>query len=661
MGSPATLTWELDNAVSSLTLDGVTRTALSGSVQAVPVRRQTYTLVAGDGKGRQETSAVEVAAQGMDVLAGNPGGGGCLDGVGTLARLSFPGPVASDAQGNLFFADYYFNVIRKVGVDGTVTTIAGIPGTGGYVDGPAATAQFSTISGLAVASDGTIYVVDHGNGKIRKVAGGQVSTFISLGGGGSGSFLENPAFDGAGNLYVPLDLEGRVAKVSPAGVVTNAATGLIYPCWASLSPSGNLIVVDSFGGLVYQVGSGGSLNQLAFTYAPNDPGGSGALREGVRSVAFDSAGHCYLGTYASLFQVDALNQVTTLAHVDGKQQGSGYLGTIAWSAGGFLWAPKTMMGAVIGKVAAGSPYAVVAGDPSLSGDLDGPGGQALFNAPAGLALDSHGSAYVADQGNFKLKRISNDGTVTTLPIQGAVPRSFMWVDSLGDLYFTDATNRAVSKISGNQSTTVAGGWNSQVGLDALTGIAGDGNGNLYVGDTPWNAGYAVIHKVTYSGQVTSLAGGFPGHSDGQGALASFTVPRGVAFSKGAIYVCDSSNNAIRKVLPDGTVTTFAGVAGAPAGYQDGAGGVARFSDPTSLTADAAGNLFVVDSGNHCIRKVTPDGLVSTVVGSPSRIGTGLGPAAWSLNNPQAVQVTAKGDLLVIDAGAVLLVTAPEGK
>ena len=164
MGTQVTLSWDLDGSVTTLLLDGAKQPTKSGSVKVTPVRRQIFTLVASDENGRKETAIVKVAAHGLDLLAGNAGGGGSLDGQGVNARLTFPGPAATDAQGNFYFADYGFNVIRKVSLNGNISTFAGVPGNGGYVDGPASTAQFSTISGLAFAPDGSLFVVDHGNG-----------------------------------------------------------------------------------------------------------------------------------------------------------------------------------------------------------------------------------------------------------------------------------------------------------------------------------------------------------------------------------------------------------------------------------------------------------------------------------------------------------------
>lgn len=656
MGAPATLTWELDASVTGLTLDGAPVTATSGQVQVTPSHRQTYTLVAKNAKGSQETATVAVAARGLDLLAGSIGGQGMLDGQGSHARLTFAGPVAADAQGNLIFADYFYNVVRKVGLDGTVTTLAGVPGNPGYLDGPAATAQFSTITGLAVAQDGTIIVVDHDNAVLRKILDGQVSTFVSLGGGGSGYILENPAFDAAGNLYVPLNMMGKVSMVTPAGAVSDAVTGLTYPSWASVSPAGDLWVIDEMGGLVYQIGPGGTRTLVSFTYAAGDPGGTGAVA-GMKSLAFDGAGHMYLCGYTQILQVDATNQVTTLAQVDGNGNGSGYFETVAWSPAGFLWAPETSNGGVIGKVAPGLTYTPVAGAAAQVGDLDGPGAQALFNGPGGIAFDLSGNVLVADGGNGRLRSVAPDGTVATLPLAGgAAPGSCLWMDPKGDLYFTAWSSQAVLRLSQGQVSVVA----SQTPLDAVQGITGDGAGNLFVTDDPWESGYARVQEVTTSGAVTFIAGNYPGQVDGQGASARFSTPHGITWSQGLLFVADAGSGTIRTVSADGTVTTLAGSLDEAPGFADGEGSTARFSDPEAVAMAPDGHLFVADAGNHCIRMITPQGDTTTVVGNPASIGLSLGPTG-TLANPIGILATPKGDLVILDGGAILLYTAPEGQ
>jgi streptogramin lyase len=395
---------------------------------------------------------------------------------------------------------------------------------------------------------------------------------------------------------------------------------------------------------------------MSFTYADGDPGGTGAVLEGTDALAYDGAGHLYLCNSTQILQVDAANEVTTLAQVDGNQAGSGYFETLAWSPAGFLWVPKTLMGAVIGKVAPGSPFVSVAGAPAQSGNLDGPGAQALFSGAGGIALDLAGNVLVADAGNSALRTIAPDGTVATLPVAGgSAPKSFMWTDPQGKLYFTDWFSQAVYCFANGEVTLVTG----KGSLDAVQGITGDGAGNLFVTDDAWTWGDDLVQAITAAGTVTSLAGGFPGTADGQGASASFGGPHGITWSQGTLFVADTTTQRIRTVATDGTVATLAGSSSLAPGFADGPGVSARFAYPSAVAMAPDGNLFVADQGNHCLRMITPQGEVTTVVGSASAIGACLG-FPGSLQSPSDLLVTPKGDLVILDGSGVLLYTAPEG-
>ena len=175
------------------------------------------------------------------------------------------------------------------------------------------------------------------------------------------------------------------------------------------------------------------------------------------------------------------------------------------------------------------------------------------------------------------------------------------------------------------------------------GVAADAAGNIYVGDSNNRR----IRKISPDGTVGTLAGsGSPGCADGVGAAASFHNPYGVAVdSAGNLYVADHSAHRLRKITPDGTVSTLAG---STSGFVDGAGAAAKFCYPTGVTVDAAGNIYVSEQVGHRIRKITPNGTVSTLAGSgrPGSID-GVGAAA-SFNSPQGVAVDAAGNLLVAD-------------
>jgi serine/threonine protein kinase/sugar lactone lactonase YvrE len=266
----------------------------------------------------------------------------------------------------------------------------------------------------------------------------------------------------------------------------------------------------------------------------------------------------------------------------------------------------------------------VAGQAGVAGYTNGLGVQAKFRLPNSLVVDtSSGSAivYVADTGNQSIRRIDSNGLVTTV---AGMPHKHGSFDGAG----------TVARFYGPFG----------IAVDTSTGDA-----ILYVADT----GNNTIRKISSAGVVTTLAGeaGKPGNADAAWLSARFRNPWGVAVeSDGDIVVADSSNDTIRKVLPSGTVFTAAGQAGS-IGSVDGYGNNAQFNNPSAVAEDASGNLFISDSGNHVIRKITPSRVVSTFAGSAGNAGSvdGNGESArfW---NPQGVAVDGVGNVYVADTG-----------
>lgn len=264
---------------------------------------------------------------------------------------------------------------------------------------------------------------------------------------------------------------------------------------------------------------------------------------------------------------------------------------------------------------------------STQGYAEGTGTAALFKNPYGIAFDGGGAVVVSDQGNYKVRKIFSDNSTALLAgstygytnATGASAQFGLVAgvarDGFNNAFICDAENNAIRKItSSGVVTTVAGGTqgeNDGIGTAAQFyrpyGIVSDVNGNLYVADTYNHR----IRKISTAGVVTTLAGSTQGYADGTGAAAQFNYPFGIAIdASGNVYV--GENCRIRKITPAGVVTTFAG--GTP-GFSDGTGTAAQFQNGLSgITIDASGNLFVADTYNYRIRKITPAAEVTTYAG-----------------------------------------------
>jgi DNA-binding beta-propeller fold protein YncE len=313
----------------------------------------------------------------------------------------------------------------------------------------------------------------------------------------------------------------------------------------------------------------------------------------------------------------------------------------------------------------------IAGD-GLEGYQDGPAAAARFRTPRGLDFDAAGNLYVVDTNNHRIRVITAEGQVKTVAGDGesgcvdgpghtarfTYPR-YLAVDRAGHVYvadtdndrirkitMTDPENPVVSTFSGEGVRGFADGPRGACRYHHPNGLAFDADGYLYVAD----ASNRRIRKVSPGGTATTLAGGeIAGYADGPGHEARFNSPRGVAVDAlGRIFVADYGNSRIRMLTPDGHVSTFAG--DGRGAFADGQGVAASFRDPCDLDFDAAGNLYVVDCDNHCIRKIDPDANVTTIAGD----GKGLadyadGPGHIArFSTPRALTVTPAGVVYVAD-------------
>ncbi len=600
--------------------------------------------------------AADASTYTFSTLAGTAGAViNSAEGTGSAAQFYSPRGVAVDSAGNVFVADSSNNTIRKVTAAGVVTTFAGLAGVQGRNDGAGAAARFLDPYGLAADNAGNLYVADTSNNAIRKISPAGVVTTLagslsgaqgSNDGTGTAAQFREPrgvAVDGGGNVYVADYGNHTLRKISPAGVVTTLA------------------------------GAAG-------VQGSSDGSGASARFSGLAGVAVDGAGNVYVADTdnRTIRKVSPGGSVATLAGSAGMGGSTDATGAaarfaeprgIAVDAGGTLYVAD--YGAhTIRKISAAGTVTTLAGSAPAAGSTDGSGSAARFYFPSGVTVDNLGNVYVADTSNNTIRKITASGSVTTLA--GLAGRSSsvdgigsaarfedpyaVAADGIGNVYVADATDHTIRKITpAGVVTTLAGsagsfgsadGTGSAARFKGPLGLAVDGGGTLYVADT----GNSTIRRITPAGVVTTLAGlaGNSGSIDGLGSAARFSEPNGIAVdSAGNLYVADTSNNTVRKITPAGLVTTLAGSPGA-VGLVNGSGSEARFSVIFDVAVDGAGNVYVCDHGNHVIRKISASGAVTTLAGSGtagSNDGTG---AAASFRYPTGVAVDSGGTVFVAD-------------
>ncbi len=500
-------------------------------------------------------------------VAGNSRPGYSGDGgPATSAQLASQWGIAADGAGNLFIADDVR--IRRVSANGIITTVAGNGARGFSGDGgPATSAELNGAFAVAVDNAGDLFIADYQNNRVRKVAASGIITTVAGNGvlnysGDGGPAISaalaqvtGVAVDNVGNLFIASF--DAVRKVSPGGIITTVAGGgatslgdggpatsaQVQPWGVAVDSAGNLLIAEYVGHRIRKVSPDGIITTVAGggTVYPGDGGPAiSAQLSGPGALAVDAAGNLFIA--------------------DGRLR-------------------KVTPGGIITTMAGGGGANSVS---CFSGD-GGPAISAYLNFPDGVAVDGAGNLFIADVGNSRVRKVSPEGVITTV-----------------------AGN-------GTQGFSGDGGPAAKAQLSGPNGLALDNAGNLFISDG------LRIRKVSGSGIITTVAGtGAGGYSgDGGPATSAQLLPGGLAVdSAGNLYIASGN---VRKISPAGIITTVAGD-GAPCDDDDGCsplgdGGpaISAGMSTISVAVDKAGNLFIADNGNGRIRKVSPEGIITTLV------------------------------------------------
>lgn len=333
---------------------------------------------------------------------------------------------------------------------------------------------------------------------------------------------------------------------------------------------------------------------------------------------------------------------------------------------------------LISGIANGQIITTIAGNGVFaSGGDGGPATAAQFSAPVDVATDGAGNVYVVDANGNKVRKVDASGIVTT--VAGAGTPAFsgdggaataaelngpyaVAIDGAGNLYIADAGSRIRKVNSAGIISTIAGNGTAGFGgdggpataaqLNSVSGVAVDGTGNIYIAD---QVNFR-IRKVDVSGMMTTIAGnGTAGYSgDGAAATAAeLSYPKRVAVDgAGNVYIADMNNDCIRRVNTSGIITTFAGNhTPGPAG-DGGAATAAQLHKPVGVATDGSGNVYIADANNYRIRKVNTTGTISTIagIGTSAYSGDGGPATAAQLLNPWSVAVDGMDNVFIADLG-----------
>jgi M6 family metalloprotease-like protein len=586
------------------------------------------------------------AAAGADYIIHAIAGSGEIGdgGPATDAALEIPSPIAYGPDGSLYIGEANGYRIRKVSPDGIIST---------FID----TLPWAA-AGLAVDARGR--VLFSRNDTIRAAQpDGTVVTLVSG--------LNKPAglaVDTADNIYIAETGANRVAILSPDGRVTTVpgttTAGLRSPTGVALDSQGNLYIADSGNRLVRRV-SGGTINTIA---------GAQSALSGLTAIAVDAQGAVWFTANNRVYTLDARGTLFTAAGGGSTQAAAGVAATsasffgvpngLAFSPGGQLAIADTIAN-VVWAIRGGALAAVAGRQLPTSAEDGGPATAARIFMPWGAAAAPDGSLYIPDSSDNVVRRVSPDGIISTVAGTGwpgssgdggpataakVRPGSGIAVDSAGNIFVTDLAGARVRKITNDgKISTVAG---TETGFTDFRGIAVDLTGNLYIAEPSSNR----VRVVSLLGTVSIFAGtgraGFAGDG-GPARSATLSSPTSVGTDTfGNVYIVDSGNFRIRKVGPDGIITTIAG---------DGLSNIdstlalnRSMNLVDGLAVDADGAVWFADFGRSLIGRILPDGTVTTVAGGTGAGFSGDDGPGWNarLDMPHAVAVSPDGRVYVVD-------------
>jgi sugar lactone lactonase YvrE len=590
----------------------------------------------------------------ITTYAGNGSYGYSGDGEpATGAEMRTPDHLAVNKTGDVYFADSDSGVIRMVSAKtGIITTVAGggngcSTQTDNWGDGCLATsASLYDPYGVALDSAGNLYIADTYNEVIRMVAvnTGIITTVVGTG---------NWGYAGDG------------------GVATQAK--LYHPRDVNFDSAGNLYIADSDNNVIRKViAKTNVITTVAGNGTQGYTGNLGAANKaelsGPRGVLVDGSGNIYIADCGNhvVRVVNAATGIISGAAGNGTQGygGDGSLATsaqlnspyaLAINGSGNIYIADSGNNTVREINIANKTISTVAGTGAYGYNGDEiPGASARLNDPLGVAVDASGNVFISDTNNHRIRKIQ--GTSTKPPSPGRL--TITTIAGYGSSGYNGAGD-------GGQATGAA--------LDYPSGVAVDSAGNFYIADSNESR----IRKVSAAtGIISTFAGGGSGcngqtdySGDGCPAInARLNNTVGVAFdSAGNLYIVDNYNQAIRRVdAKTGIISTVAGKIGY-SGYV-GDGGQATQAElwyPSGIALDKAGNLYIADTNNNVIRKVTAaTGIITTVAGNGSQgyLGDGASATAAKLNQPVGVAVDSQGNIYIADSGnnAIRIVSAKDG-